>query len=313
MRIAVCGAGGVGGYFGGRLALAGEDVVFIARGAHLQAMRRQGLQVESLKGNFTLSPVQATDDPAQAGPVDVVLVAVKAWQVPEAARAIRSLVGAETFVVPLQNGLEATAQLAEALGAPHVIGGSCMISSAIAAPGCIRHVGLEPSVTLGEMDHRPSSRAERLRQALEHAGVTATVAPNIQVAIWEKFMAIRYGPIGAVTQAAIGVLRTIPETRRMIAQACDETLAVAQAHGIPLADETPARTMAALDAVPADLTASLQRDMQAGRPSEMDALTGALVRLGIEVGVATPLHTFLYHSLLPQELRARGQLPTPPA
>src|SRR5919108_428843 len=149
MRIALFGAGGVGGYFGGRLALAGENVVFIARGAHLQAMRTQGLRVESPKGNFTVSSVQATDDPTQVGPVDVILVAVKAWQVPEAAQAMRPMVGAETFVVPLQNGVEAAAQVAAVLGSQHVLGGSCVISSVITAPGCIRHLGPEPSSASG--------------------------------------------------------------------------------------------------------------------------------------------------------------------
>jgi 2-dehydropantoate 2-reductase len=311
MRIAVFGAGGVGGYFGGRLALAGEDVVFIARGAHLQAMRDRGLRVESLKGNFSLSSAQATDDPAQVGPVDVVLMAVKAWQVSEAAQAIRPLVGPETFVVPLQNGLEAPAQVMAVLGAQHVLGGTCVISSSIAAPGCIRHSGLEPSVTFGELDNRPSPRAEQLRQALARAEVTAIIPDDIQVAIWEKFMAIRFGPVGAVTRAPAGVLRSVPETRRMVEQACHETLTVARVRGIALAEDSPEKMIAALDTVPPGLMASLQRDIGEVRPSELDALVGALVRLGAEVGVATPLHTFLYHSLLPQELRARGQLPSP--
>jgi 2-dehydropantoate 2-reductase len=311
MRIAVFGAGGVGGYFGGRLALAGEDVVFIARGAHLQAIRAQGLRVESPKGNFTVSPAQATDDPAQVGPVDVVLVTVKAWQVPEAAQALCPLIGPETFVVPLQNGLEAPAQLAAVLGVEHVLGGTCVISSSIAVPGCIRHTGLEPSVSFGEIDHRPSPRAERLREAFVRAEATAIIPADIQVAIWEKFMAIRFGPIGAVTRAPAGVLRSVPETRRMIEQACHETLTVARARGIALAEDSPAKTMAALDNVPPGLIASLQRDIGEGRPSELDALTGVLVRLAAEVGVTTPLHAFLYHSLLPQEMRARGQLQFP--
>jgi 2-dehydropantoate 2-reductase len=311
MRIAVFGAGSVGGYFGGRLAIAGEDVVFIARGAHLQAMRTQGLRVESLKGNFAISSVQATDNPAQVGPVDVVLVAVKAWQVSEAAQAIGPMVSPETCVVPLQNGLEAPAQVAAVVGPQHVLGGSCVISSAIAAPGCIRHVGLEPSVTFGEFDHRPSPRAERLREAFVRAEVSAVIPADIQVAIWDKFMAIRFGPIGAVTRAPAGVLRSVPETRRLVEQACDETLAVARARGIALAEDSPAKTMAALDTIAPGIIASLQRDIEGGRPSELDALTGALVRLGAEVGVATPLHAFLYHTLLPQELRARGQLQFP--
>jgi 2-dehydropantoate 2-reductase len=311
MRIALFGAGGVGGYFGGRLALAGEDVVFIARGPHLQAMHAHGLRVESPKGNFTVASVQATDDPTQVGPVDVVLVAVKAWQVPEAAPAIRPMVGPETCVVPLQNGLEAPAQLAAALGAQPVLGGTCVISSAIAAPGHIRHTGLEPSVSFGELDNRPSPRAERLRQALARADVTAIIPADIQVAIWEKFMAIRFGPVGAVTRAPAGVLRTIPETRRMIEQACQETLMVARARGIALAEDAPRRMMALLDEVPPGLMASLQRDIMEGRPSELEALTAALVRLGQEVGVPTPLHAFIYHSLLPQERRARKQVQFP--
>jgi 2-dehydropantoate 2-reductase len=311
MRIAVFGAGSVGGYFGGRLALADEEVVFIARGAHLQAMRTQGLRVESPKGDFTVSSVQATDNPAEVGPVDVVLVAVKAWQVPEAAQAMRPMVGAETFVVPLQNGLEAPTLVAAVLGAQHVLGGSCAISSAITAPGRIRHLGLEPSVTFGELDQRASPRAERLRQAFERAGVPALVASDVQVAIWEKFMAIRFGPVGAVARAPAGVLRSLPETRQLVEQACVETLTVARARGIALAEDSPAKTMAALDTIAPGIIASLQRDIESGRPSELDALTGALVRLGAEVDVATPLHAFLYHSLLPQELRARGQLQFP--
>ena len=311
MRIAVFGSGGVGGYFGGRLALAGEDVMFIARGAHLQAMRVQGLRVESPKGNFILSSVQATDDPAQVGRVDVVLVAVKAWQVPEAAQALYPLIGQETFVVPLQNGLEAPAQLAAVLGVERVLGGTCVISSAIAAPGSIRHAGLEPSVSFGELDNRPSPRAERLRQAFARADVTAIIPADIQVAIWEKFMAIRFGPVGAVSRAPAGVLRSITETRRMIEQACQETLTVARARGIALAEDAPRKTMALLDEAPPGLMASLQRDIMEGRPSELEALTAALVRLGQEVGVVTPVHAFMYHSLLPQERRARKQVQFP--
>jgi 2-dehydropantoate 2-reductase len=311
MRIAVFGAGSVGGYFGGRLARVGEDVVFIARGAHLRALCEQGLRVESPLGNFRVVAVQATDNPAQIGPVDVVLVAVKAWQVPEAAQAIRPMIGPETFVVPLQNGLEAPAQVAAVVGAEHVLGGSCVISSLIAAPGCIRHVGLEPSVTFGELDRRPNPRAERLREALERAEVSAFIPEDIQVAIWEKFMAIRFGPIGAVARAPAGVLRNLPETRQLVEQAGVETLRVARSRDIDLPEDSPARMMAAFDSIAPGIIASLQRDIEAGRPSELDALTGALVRLGAEVGVETPLHAFIYHTLLPQELRARGHLQFP--
>jgi 2-dehydropantoate 2-reductase len=166
-------------------------------------------------------------------------------------------------------------------------------------------------MTFGELDHRTSPRAERLRQACEHAGVTAVVPPDIYAAIWEKFLAIRFGPIGAVARAPIGVLRRVPETRRMIEQALHETVAVARARGVGLNEDAPHKMMAVLDTVPPELIASLQRDIMAWRPSELDALTGALVRLGQEAGVETPLHTFMYQSLLPLELRARGQLQFP--
>ena len=170
MRIAVYGAGGVGAYFGGRLAAAGEDVAFIARGEHLKAMQRRGLRVASVDGDLDLPQLDATDDPGQVGTVDVVLVGVKAWQVKEAAEAMGPVVGPDTFVVPLQNGVEAPDDLASVLGRDRVLGGLCGIVSFIEAPGCIRHTGVEPFVRFGELDNRPGTRAERLRQAFLRAG-----------------------------------------------------------------------------------------------------------------------------------------------
>jgi len=308
MRIVVFGAGAVGGYFGGRLAQAGEEVVFIARGEHLAALRRHGLRVESIKGDFVVRPVQATDDPGEVvGAVDVVLVGVKAWQVAEAAQAMRPLIGPQTFIVPLQNGVEAPDQLAAALGAGHVLGGLCKIICSRVGPGHVRHEGIEPYVAFGELDNRPSERVERLRRAFEGAGVTAEVPPDIGVALWEKFLfIISFGGVGAVTRAPVGVLRGLPETRRMLEEAMAEVLAVAQARGIDLPEETIARTMALIDGLPPGGTASMQRDIMAGRPSELESQNGALVRLGREAAMATPLHAFIYHSLLPLERRARG-------
>jgi 2-dehydropantoate 2-reductase len=311
MRIAIFGVGGVGGYFGGRLAQAGEEVVFLARGEHLRALRTHGLRVESFKGDFVVAPVQATDDPAQVGAVDVVLVGVKAWQIPEVAPAICPLIGPETYVVPLQNGLEAPTQLAAVLGAEHVLGGTCAIYSLIAAPGCIRHIGLDPSVTFGELDQRPRTRAERLRQALERAGVTTSIAPDIQVPMWEKFLVLRWGIVGAVTRAPAGIVRSLPEIRQMVVDASQEVIAVAQARHVAMTDESLHKSLAILDSLPETATTSLQRDVMDGRPSEIDAQAGALLRLGQEVGLATPLHTFLYHSVLPMEMRARGQVQFP--
>ena len=188
MRIAVFGTGGVGGYFGGRLAQVGEDVVFIARGGHLKAMRTNGLRVDSVKGDFVIKPVQATDDPEQVGIVDMILVGVKAWQVPEAAQAIRSMVGPETFVVSLQNGVEAPFQLAAVLGAEHVVGGLCALMVFIVGPGHIRHVAMDPWIGFGELDNRPSERVEKLRQIFSRAeGIRLENPLDIHVGLWPNY------------------------------------------------------------------------------------------------------------------------------
>jgi len=312
MRIAVFGAGGVGGYFGGRLAQAGEEVTFIARGAHLHALQTQGLRVDSVRGDFVIQPVQATDDPRQVGVVDTVLVTVKAWQVPAVAEAIRPLVGPATCVVSLQNGVEAPEQLAAVLGTAPIVGGVCVLASFLAAPVHIRHVALEPVMKFGELDKRPSARLESLRQALVRAGVTVEIPSDIQVALWMKFLAITpCSGIGALTHAPIGIWRSLPETRRMSEQAVHEVLAVAQARGIALPADALHTTMALVDSAPPETIVSMQRDIMAGRPSELDAQIGAVVRVGQATGVATPLHAFIYGSLLPLELRARGQLQFP--
>lgn len=313
MRIAVFGAGGVGGYFGGRLAQAGEDVVFIARGDHLQAMLTQGLRVDSVMGDFLVKPVKATDDPAQVGIVDVVLVGVKAWQVPDAAEAIRPMVGPDTVALPLQNGLEAPTQLAAVLGNKHVLGGLCGLSTFIVGPGHIRHAGADPFIKFGELDNRPSDRVEGLRQAFDRAsGLTVEIPPDIQVALWMKFLFITaWSGMGAVTRTPLGVWRSLPETRQMAESALQEIIRVARAHDIVLPENAMPTTMNMYDSLPPEITSSMQRDIAEGRPSELEAQIGAVVRFGKEADLTTPLHNFIYDTLLPMELRARGQLQFP--
>jgi len=311
MRIAVLGVGGVGGSFGGGLAQAGEDVIFIARGAHLQAMQEHGLRVESIKGDFVVSPIQATDDASRIGAVDVVLVGVKAWQLQEITSVLPFLLGPSTCVVPLQNGLEAPAQLAEVIGIQHVLGGTCAIYSYRSAPGCIRHIGLEPSITIGELEASSSARSTELKKTLEGAGINAMVAPDIRVPMWEKFLILRWGVIGALTRAPAEVLRSLPQTREMIQQACQEVVTVAEAYEVHLSEEILVRNMELLDSLPASATTSLQRDLMEGYPSELDAQAGVMVRLGETTGTAVPLHRVLYHSLLPMEMKARGQIVFP--
>lgn len=312
MRIAIYGTGGVGGYFGAHLARAGEDVTFIARGEHLQAIRQRGLRIETDKGEILVHPAQATDDPAQVGPVDVVIVGVKTWQLTESAHAMRPMIAPETFVVPLQNGVEAASQLAAVIGAKHVLGGLCGTFSWVHGPGHIRSIGETHFVKFGELDNQSSERALRLQQAFERAGVKVEIPPDIQVALWEKMLLVAgYGGVGALTRSPVGVIRALPETRRMIERGMQEIVAVARAREIALADASIEKAMAFIDSlVPGGMT-SLQRDITAGKPSELDAWNGAVVRLGQEAGVPTPLNEFIYHSLLPQELRARGKIQFP--
>ncbi len=309
MRIAVVGAGGTGGYFGGKLAQAGEDVAFLARGATLEAIRLNGLRVDSTQGGFLVQPAHATDDPREIGPVDVVLMTVKTYQLPEALQASRPLLGPSTAVVPLQNGVEAPAQIAAALGAEHAAGGLCAIVAYQVAPGHVRHAGSEPLVRFGELDNRPSPRLERLRQAFLRAGVQAEIPPDIEVALWMKLLVIApWSGIGAMTRTAAGVWRNLPETRRMAEQSLDEAIAVARARGVRLPADAREQTVKFMERFPQDATASMQRDIAEGRRSELEAQIGVLCRMGREAGVPTPLNDMIYAGLLPADLKARGML-----
>jgi 2-dehydropantoate 2-reductase len=308
MQIAVVGVGGVGGYFGARLIQAGARVSFIARGAQLAALRAQGLRVESISGDLALPEVVATDDPSQVGPADLVLLTVKSWQLDAALAQIGPLLGPETGVLPLLNGVEASDRVARALGEQHALDGTCYIYAMIAAPGLIRHFGITPSVTFGERDNRVSARAAGLRELLEVGGVRATIPADIRAAVWTKFVfGATTSGLGALTRTPLDVLRELPETRPLFAQGMRETVAVGQAHSVAIGEAQVEAALATLAGLPQGTTASMQRDMMEGRPSELEAQNGAVVRLGRAAQVPTPLHSLIYAALLPQELRARGQ------
>jgi 2-dehydropantoate 2-reductase len=312
MRILVYGAGGAGGFFGAQLARAGEEVIFLARGAHLQAIRRDGLRIDMPEGEIVIQPAQATDNPADAGKVDVVILGVKAWQVREAAEAMRPVIGPDTVVVPLQNGVDAPAELAAVLGTEHVAGGTCATISWLTAPGRIRSVMSSNFIRFGELDNRPSERVARLKEAFKRSGTNVEVPADIQRALWSKFLVVTaFGGVGAVTRAPIGVTRSLPETRRMLEQCMEEVLAVAQARGVAMFDNAVAESMSVLDSIGANATASLQRDIAEGRPTELDYWNGAVVRLGREAGVPTPTHSFIVRSLLPLHLQALGKVTFP--
>jgi len=278
-------------------------------------MRASGLRVDSILGDFTLQPVLATDNPARVGQVDAVLVCVKAWQVPEAAAAMLPMIGPETAVVYLGNGMDAPAQLAAVLGGEHILGGLCRISARLVAPGHIRHTGIQPYVALGELSTRPSGtgeasqRVQALCDLLASAEVQVAQPPDILAAMWEKFAFIcATSSVGAVTRAPFGVLRSLPECRELLEQAVREVAAVGRRRSILLADDLVPRILSLIDSLPPETMASMQRDILEGRPSELGAQTGAVVRMGLESGTLTPLHETLYASLLPQELAARGEL-----
>jgi len=298
MQIAIYGTGGVGGYFGGRLARAGEKVVFIARGEHLRAIKEKGLRVDSRDGDFVIQPATATDSVSDVGPVDLVIVGVKAWQVPEAARAMKPLIGSDTTVLPLQNGVEAATQLVDVLGADRVVGGLCRIVSFVDEPGHIRHAGFAPSVIIGELDNKRTDRIVAIEQLFKRAGVDITVAPDIQVALWTKFLFIAsFSGVGAMANAPAGVLRTDPQWRTQMLRAMEEIYALAHARGINLPPNSVDAVMASVNSLPEDATSSMQRDIAAGKPSELESQNGAVVRMAYESGIDAPTHELIYHTL----------------
>ena len=307
MRIAVYGTGGAGGYFGAQLARAGHETILIARGEHLNAIKNDGLRLETSTGETVITPALATDDPAQAGHVDVVLLGVKAWQVAEAAERMKPLIGPNTVVAPLQNGVEAPSQLSAVLGREHVLGGLCGTFSWIIAPGRIRSIGRMNYIKFGELDNTASERTDRLCQAFEDAGVDVEVPRDIHKALWDKFLlTASFGGMGAITRAPIGVIRSMPGTLRILQECMDEIFRLSRACSVVLANTAVSDTMKLVHAMPEDATTSLQRDIMDGRPSELEAWNGAVVRLAQEHGVPVPLHDFIYNCLLPQEQRARG-------
>lgn len=306
MRIAIFGTGGVGGYFGGRLARSGEDVTFIARGEHLRAIQIKGLKVDSLNGGFVIDPAKATDDVNEVGEADLVIVGVKAWQVPEAAGAMKPMVGPKTTVLPLQNGVDAVGQLTAELGPDRVIGGLCKIVSFVVGPGHIRHAGFAPSVVIGESDNRRSDRVVAIVNVFNDAGIETTIAADIEAALWMKFLFIAsFSGVGAIANAPAGVLRTDPELRGQMVHAMEEIFALAQARGITLPPDAIETVMAGVNALPEDATSSMQRDIAAGKPSELESQNGAVVRMARESGVGVPTHEFIYAKLKPLEERAR--------
>jgi 2-dehydropantoate 2-reductase len=308
MKIAMMGAGGVGGYYGALLARAGQDVTFIARGAHLQAIREKGLQVKSVHGDFAVSPAQATDNPADVGALDLVIVAVKTYHTDEAAQAIKPMVGPETVVASFQNGVDAAERIGAVVGMEHLIGGATWLSAAIEAPGVIAQFSQFRRIALGEFNGRTTPRLQAVADALNVAGATVEVSDNILKVLWTKFVFIAsVSALGSLTRATFGEYRSVPEARTVLTETLNEVAAVARAKGVRLDADVVDKTLAFIDGSAPGIKPSMQRDVEAGRVSELESMLGVVVRLGAELGVPTPVMRFTYAMLKPGQIKAQSE------
>src|SRR5689334_12087258 len=298
MRIAVVGAGGVGGGFGAALAKAGADVTFIARGAHLAAMKADGLRIEGGRGETHIVPTQATDDPASIGQVDFVLFCVKLWDVESAGAHIKPLVGPDTAVIPLQNGIDAPDRLIPILGAKAVMGGVAQISASIIQPGVIRQVGTFMRMVFGELDGTRSKRAEEFLALCLKAGFDATLSDQIQTELWMKFVLLATNAgITAATRRPIGELRDDADIRPVMVTALREVFEVGRAKGVPLPADAVDKILVFIDHAPPAMKASMALDLERGNRLELPWLNGKVVELGRQLGVATPTHGMIYAML----------------
>ena len=306
MKIAIMGTGGVGGYYGGLLAQKSHDITFIARGEHLKAIQENGLQAKSIHGDFHVKPAQATDDPAQIGPVDLVVFCTKTYSIDKAAEQIKPLVTSDTTVLPLQNGIDAAERIGKVVGMQHILGGATWISSKVEAPGMIKQISQFRRVVLGELDGQVTARARAIHKAFEETGITAELSENILKILWTKFVFISMASgLGSLTRLTIGQYRSVPETRAMMISLMLEVEAVARAQGVDLDSDVVQKSLDFVDNAAPHIKPSMQLDVEASRKSEIEAMIGVVGRKGRELGVPTPVADMVYASLLPGEIAAQ--------
>ena len=300
MKIAVMGSGGVGGYFGARLAAAGNDVTFIARGAHLAAIKSQGLRVRSPHGDIHIHPAAASDDPAGVGPVDIVLFATKLYDTQSAGELCKSFIGTDTVVISLLNGVDSEEQLGRILGPQHVAGGVARISAEIAAPGVIQHKSHFASIEFGELDGRRSDRLQKFLGVAQEAQIDAQLSDDIIGAIWQKFiMLASFSAITTLTRLPAGPIRDNPDTWKLVEAAARETGAVARARGVQLNEKAVDDIVRMIQKLPDTMKSSMLIDLERGNRLELEWMSGAVCRAGSETGVDTPVHSIVLAALSP--------------
>lgn len=300
MKIGIVGAGGVGAYFAATLARAGHEVHIVATERHIEPVRANGLQVRTGDGisGFTVHPASITADAGQIGECEAVIMASKAGQVKTALSAASALIGPDTAVLPLQNGVTAPAQITESVGEGHALGGVCMIIAYLLEPGIVHHVGGQPAITLGELNGSVTARVRDLEVAFREAHVTATVSTEIVTDMWRKFMLITsYGGVGALSREPVGRTRSNELSRSLVQDAMREVARLSSVAGAKLDGSDVAKMMAQFDAFEPGSTASMQRDLAAGRPSEIEEQSGAVVRIAAAHGVEVPIHSTIYRAL----------------
>lgn len=298
MRICIIGSGGVGGYFGGRLAASGTEVAFVARGAHLAALRANGLRVESALGAVHVQPVEVSDDPKTLGPCDLAIIAVKLWATAGAIEAAVPVMREHSAIVSLQNGVEAVSLLSERFGRERVLGGLAQISALIESPGVIRHNGTLQRLVFGELDGSRSARAETFLAACLAAGIDAHLSDNIERAIWEKFVfLVGLSGTTALTRCPLGPVRENPLTRALLLQVMSEAAALGRARGVALPEDSAARQLAFMDTLPRELVASMLGDLRRGNPLELEWLSGTVARASDELGLSAPANGFVRAAL----------------
>jgi len=302
MKVLIVGAGGVGGYFGGKLAQAGLDVTFLVRGHHFKAIKNKGLHVKSTKGDFKVYPKVVKDINDLKTSSDVIILGVKSWQVVDVAVQIKPILAKDTMVLPLQNGADNYDKLVNVLPTKNVLAGLCRIVSKVEEPGIINHFAYEPEIVFGEKDNRKSKRVLTLKNAFDTAGFKNSISTNIELDIWRKFLFITtYSGIGALTRQPLGAIIKAPFIKQFMYDTALEIKQIANLKNIDITQVDIDKTLHILNTMPYDTTASMQRDIMAGKPSELDNFNGYIVKEGLQLHVKTPCNDFIYYTLLPSE------------